>query len=67
MPEPIPFARPSWRKTSYSGSSDCVLVGRGPRCVLVCDSAAVDGPVLHVSLAAWQALTSGIHRSASQR
>lgn len=45
----------NWRKSSHSGTGNCVEVGQDSAVVLVRDTQAPDGAVLTFSAAAWTA------------
>lgn len=51
----VDLARPSWRKSSYSGDNggQCVEVARHPHAVHVRDSKDPEGPALTFTSEAW--------------
>ncbi|MGF7238153.1 MAG: DUF397 domain-containing protein [Frankia sp.] len=54
--------RPSWRKSSASGSGNCVEVAFVDSGILVRNSRDPQGPVAKFSPVGWDAFLSGIHR-----
>lgn len=47
-----------WRKSSYSGSGDCIEIALVPDGVLVRDSKDRDGSTLYIHTPAWRAVLS---------
>jgi hypothetical protein len=55
------LAAGEWRKSSFSGSQNCVEVACNlPGVVAVRDSKTPDGPALVISLADWAAFTDSV-------
>lgn len=50
----------NWRKSSHSGTGNCVEAGHGPGVVGVRDSALEQSPVLKFGPAAWVAFTAAL-------
>ena len=59
MTEVAPRAGLSWRKSTWSGSGNCVQVARADTQVLVCDTKDPAGPILAFTRAEWQAFLAG--------
>jgi hypothetical protein len=51
---------PGWRKSSYSGTGNCVEVTRAGDWVLIRSSHAPDGPVLRFTADEWRAFSFGM-------
>lgn len=55
-----PFSALKWRKSSYSGTGNCVEVAYDGDRVLVRNSAVPDGPVLQFTADEWRAFARGM-------
>lgn len=51
---------PGWRKSSASGTSNCVEVAYRDDVVMVRDSTDVSGPVLRFSVDVWSSFTADL-------
>jgi Domain of unknown function (DUF397) len=60
MIEPSGTSKPTWQKSSRSGSNSCVEVAFLPDRVLVRDSKDRTSPVLSFTLAEWDAFVGGV-------
>jgi hypothetical protein len=52
--------RAAWRKSTHSGSGNCIQTATLPGAVAVRDSADLQGPALAFTLRAWTAFTTAL-------
>ncbi|WP_232778709.1 DUF397 domain-containing protein [Carbonactinospora thermoautotrophica] len=60
MPSPVELSRARWRKSSRSGSNNCVEVANVRGFVAVRDSKNPDGPRLVFTRSGWAAFAAGL-------
>ena len=65
MTHPDAYTNLTWRKSSFSGSTnDCVEIAEPPGQIAVRDSKDPSGPVLTFSASAWSDFIAALHRRA---